>query len=159
MALWPSLRALWMGESGWNSRARNPSSGAYGIPQALPANKMASAGPDWLTNAATQVRWGLSYIAAVYGNPGAAYNMWLSRSPHWYGTGLTGGIFTRPTLIGVGDRGPERVDVTPAGSRAGGNTYNITVHVPVSANKADTGRQVVEAIREYEKRSGAGWRR
>ena len=47
----------------------SPGSGAYGIPQALPASKMAAAGPDWRTNPATQIRWGLGYIGATYGTP------------------------------------------------------------------------------------------
>lgn len=77
---------LWNGESGWNYKIRNNSSGAYGIPQSLPANKMASEGPDWETNAVTQIRWGLKYIKnrEDYGSPCAAWNMWLSRKPHWY---------------------------------------------------------------------------
>jgi hypothetical protein len=67
------LDALWTHESGWNVYARNPSSGAYGIPQALPGDKMASAGPDWPANAATQIRWGLTYIQGRYGSPCAAW--------------------------------------------------------------------------------------
>ncbi|MET7352320.1 M23 family metallopeptidase [Streptomyces mirabilis] len=83
------LQKLWNGESGWRYDAKNPSSGAYGIPQALPASKMASAGSDWLTNYATQIRWGLGYIKdrPDYGSPSAAYAKWLSRSPHWYDQG------------------------------------------------------------------------
>ena len=67
------LVALWNRESGWNPSSRNRSSGAYGIPQALPASKMASAGSDYLTNGNTQVDWGLSYIKGRYGSPSAAY--------------------------------------------------------------------------------------
>jgi hypothetical protein len=67
------LQPLRNAESGWNAPASNPSSGAYGIPQALPGSKMASAGPDWQTSAATQVRWGLGYIRSVYGSPCAAW--------------------------------------------------------------------------------------
>ena len=59
------LVPLWNQESGWNVYATNPSSGAYGIPQALPADKMASAGSDWQTNPATQIRWGLGYIQST----------------------------------------------------------------------------------------------
>jgi TP901 family phage tail tape measure protein len=103
---WTALQALWNGESGWNERALNKSSGAYGIPQALPAGKMASAGSDWKTNPATQIKWGLSYIASRYGNPLNAYSAWLSRSPHWYAKG-TGGA--APGLAWVGERGPELV--------------------------------------------------
>ena len=68
------LQPLWAGESGWSVTASNPSTGAYGIPQALPGSKMASAGPDWQTNAATQIRWGLGYIETTYGSPCAAWS-------------------------------------------------------------------------------------
>jgi hypothetical protein len=68
------LDALWGEESGWNVYAENPSSGAYGIPQALPASKMASAGPDWRSDAATQINWGLGYIRALYGSPCTAWD-------------------------------------------------------------------------------------
>jgi hypothetical protein len=67
------LDSLWNQESGWNVYATNPTSGAYGIPQALPGSKMASAGPDWQTDAATQIRWGLSYIQSLYGSPCGAW--------------------------------------------------------------------------------------
>jgi hypothetical protein len=66
------LDPLWAHESGWSVTAANPD-GAYGIPQALPGSKMASAGPDWQTNAATQIRWGLEYIQGTYGSPCAAW--------------------------------------------------------------------------------------
>jgi len=61
-------------ESGWNVHAVNPSSGAYGLPQALPGSKMASAGPDWQDNARTQLRWALSYMDGRYGSPCGAWN-------------------------------------------------------------------------------------
>jgi hypothetical protein len=67
------LDSLWNLESGWNVYASNPSSGAYGIPQALPGSKMASAGSDWQSDAATQIRWGLGYIQAMYGSPCGAW--------------------------------------------------------------------------------------
>jgi len=67
------LRPLWAHESGWNPYAQNPSSGAYGIPQALPGSKMASAGGDWQSDPATQIRWGLSYIQGNYGSPCGAW--------------------------------------------------------------------------------------
>jgi transglycosylase-like protein with SLT domain len=76
-----ALVPLWQRESGWNRTAANPS-GAYGIPQALPGSKMASAGSDWRTNPATQVRWGLSYIRSTYGSPSAAWSFWLAHG--WY---------------------------------------------------------------------------
>ena len=76
------LVSLWNAESGWNLRAANPSSGAYGIPQALPGSKMASAGPDWMNDAATQIRWGLSYIQATYGSPCGAWGH--EEASGWY---------------------------------------------------------------------------
>ena len=76
------LNWLWDRESGWNKYATNPYSGAYGIPQALPAWKMASAGPDYQTNARTQIRWGMRYIRARYGSPERAWDHEISVG--WY---------------------------------------------------------------------------
>ncbi|GAB3035979.1 hypothetical protein GCM10027052_12580 [Parafrigoribacterium mesophilum] len=75
------LVALWNRESHWNVYAYNPS-GAYGIPQALPGSKMASAGADWQTNPATQITWGLGYISGRYGTPCGAWAS--SQSKGWY---------------------------------------------------------------------------
>lgn len=75
---------LWNMESGWRADATNPSSGAYGIPQALPADKLAAAGPDWRTNGDTQIDWGLAYISQSYGTPCGAWNHEMSVYPHWY---------------------------------------------------------------------------
>jgi hypothetical protein len=72
------LQDLWNRESSWVYDAENPSSGAYGIPQALPGDKMASAGADWQTDPATQIRWGLGYIKATYGNPCNAWDFELA---------------------------------------------------------------------------------
>lgn len=76
------LVALWNKESHWNMYAQNRNSGAYGIPQALPGSKMASAGSDYLTNYQTQVNWGLNYIKGRYGNPTVALNH--SQRTGWY---------------------------------------------------------------------------
>jgi len=76
------LDPLWEHESGWSVTAANPGSGAYGIPQALPGSRMASAGPDWQTNAATQINWGLTYIKDTYGSPCAAWAH--SQATGWY---------------------------------------------------------------------------
>jgi tellurite resistance protein len=76
------LDSLWTKESGWNPAADNPTSSAFGIPQALPGSKMASAGADWATNPATQIRWGLGYIADVYGSPCSAWSH--SQANNWY---------------------------------------------------------------------------
>jgi hypothetical protein len=76
------LVALWNRESHWNVYSNNVSSGAYGIPQALPGSKMASAGADWATNPATQITWGLGYITGRYGTPCGAWGH--SQSSGWY---------------------------------------------------------------------------
>lgn len=76
------LVALWNRESGWRANAYNASSGAYGIPQALPGSKMSVSGDDWRTNAATQIEWGLSYIGGRYGNPCGAWQH--SENVGWY---------------------------------------------------------------------------
>jgi len=81
---WQCLDNLFERESGWRTDADNPWSSAYGIPQALPGSKMASAGADWLTNPATQITWGLGYIKGRYGTPCGAWAAWTYRSPHWY---------------------------------------------------------------------------
>jgi hypothetical protein len=79
---WSSLLTMWNHESGWNEHAANPSSGAYGIPQALPGSKMSSAGSDWRNNAMTQISWGLGYVGARYGDPCRAWSFWQAH--HWY---------------------------------------------------------------------------
>ncbi|HET9653960.1 MAG TPA: hypothetical protein VFP72_01300 [Kineosporiaceae bacterium] len=76
------LDLLWTKESGWNYRATNPSSGAYGIPQALPGSKMGAIASDWRTNPTTQIKWGLNYIADVYGTPCGAWSH--SKRTGWY---------------------------------------------------------------------------
>jgi uncharacterized protein YabE (DUF348 family) len=76
------LDRLWTKESNWRWNAENPSSGAYGIPQSLPGSKMASVGADWRTNPATQIRWGLGYIAGRYGTPCGAWSH--SVAVGWY---------------------------------------------------------------------------
>ena len=78
----PCLDKLWKKESGWNYRASNSSSGAYGIPQALPGSKMASVADDWKTNPATQIKWGLGYIEGRYDTPCGAWSH--SQSTGWY---------------------------------------------------------------------------
>ena len=76
------LDLLWIRESGWNPFAANPHSGAYGIPQALPGSKMASAGPNWRTSARTQIRWGMGYIKGRYITPWRAWQHELEDG--WY---------------------------------------------------------------------------
>ncbi|MEV0583327.1 transglycosylase SLT domain-containing protein [Nonomuraea sp. NPDC050310] len=76
------LERLWTRESNWHHRAGNRSSGAYGIPQAVPAHKMSTHGRDWRTNPRTQIAWGLSYIKQRYGTPCGAWSQFLARG--WY---------------------------------------------------------------------------
>ncbi|MEV6345796.1 lytic transglycosylase domain-containing protein [Actinoplanes sp. NPDC051851] len=78
----PCLDKLWKKESGWNYKATNRSSGAYGIPQALPGSKMASIASDWKTNPATQIKWGLGYIEGRYDSPCGAWTH--SENTGWY---------------------------------------------------------------------------
>jgi hypothetical protein len=79
---WVCVDSLWQQESKFQTTARNRRSGAFGIPQALPASRMASAGADWRTNPATQVKWGLSYIRVRYGTACNAWAHW--RRDRWY---------------------------------------------------------------------------
>lgn len=76
------LESLWTKESSWNYQAYNEDGGATGIPQALPGDKMATAGSDWQTNATTQISWGLDYIQRAYGSPCSAWGH--SQSVNWY---------------------------------------------------------------------------
>ena len=127
-AEWAAWNYVAMRESGWSQYAYNPS-GATGIPQALPYTKMPRAA--WLpwqggsANPMAQIGWMIGYMRSTYGDAiGAAAH---ERAFNWYGNGLRGGIFTRPTLIGVGERGPERVDVAPAGRGGGGQVVTVQV--------------------------------
>lgn len=96
------LNSIIQQESGWRVNATNPSSGAYGIPQSLPGNKMASAGSDWRTNPITQLKWMYSYIKGRYGSLQNALSFRAANG--WYGNG---GEFDSPKVIGVGEDGPE----------------------------------------------------
>ena len=112
------LNKLWTKESGWRTNADNPTSSAYGIPQMMLS--VHDVPKDYKTNPYTQVKVGLNYIDDRYGSPSAAWAH--SQKVNWYGDGLEGGIFTKPTLIGVGEAGPERVDVTPLSKATNKNT-------------------------------------
>lgn len=92
-------------ESGWNPKATNPGSGAYGIPQSLPGNKMASAGKDWRTNPITQLKWMYSYVKGRYGNASNAKHFWQTHN--WY---ANGGFVTQEQIahIAEGNR-PEAI--------------------------------------------------
>lgn len=157
---WMPLRELWEGESNWRWNAENPSSGAYGIPQSLPASKMGKVsqggGPDWRTNPATQIRWGLTYIRSRYGNPQSAYSAWLNRSPHWY---AGGGVLTEPIAglglrtgrtYGFAERGVEHIG--PGAGNGGG----VHVHAHFDnyvGDKTDLIRALDQAARSGRLRS------
>ena len=138
----PPLIALWNGESGWNPNARNPISGAYGIPQALPPGKMGAAAASG--NAAAQIRWGEGYIAGVYGTPAEAYGMWLSRSPHWYDKG--GYLPTGLSLAYNGTGRPEMV--VPHGRGGGGATVvnNVTVQVGHGTHPVAAAQELIKLL-------------
>lgn len=123
---WGAIQAVEMAEAGWNMRATNPS-GAYGIAQFIngPAEYYTWGGNP--NTAIGQIVAFYNYMASRYGTPAAAAAH--EAKFHWYGKGLHGGIFSRPTLIGVGERGPERVDVTPVGSRRGRGQLFGDVHI------------------------------
>ena len=127
-ALWNAWNYVGMRESGWSQFATNPTSGAYGIPQALPYTKMPKMGwPAFAggsSDPAVQIGWMVQYMQSVYGGPlGAAAH---EKAFNWYGNGLDA-IFNHPTVIGVGERGPEAVSVTPMASfgRSGGGTSAV----------------------------------
>lgn len=121
---WSALVALWNQESGWNQFAKNPSSGAYGIPQALPPTKMpAEAQEAGGSSVTAQIIWGLNYIRQRYGDPDTAWGGYYPRGG-WY---AKGGIFDRPTIIGVGEAGPEAV--VPLSKGLGKPAGDLHVHV------------------------------
>lgn len=111
------LIKLWNKESGWNPNAQNPTSSAYGVAQFLDSTWGSFTYPK-TSDGRKQVYDGLEYIGGDYGSPAAAWAHEVANN--WYGDGLVGGIFTKPTLIGVGEKGPERVDVTPIPGYASG---------------------------------------
>jgi cell wall-associated NlpC family hydrolase len=102
---WDALYQLWQHESGWRTNADNPTSDAFGIPQALPGSKMASKGKDWKTNPTTQIEWGMDYIAGRpdYGKPSKAWDLWQKRSPHWYAVGAWDIPEDQPAVVHKGE--------------------------------------------------------
>jgi TP901 family phage tail tape measure protein len=143
---WPSLKALWTGESNWDEHAYNRSSGATGIPQALPGSKMRSAGADWRTNAATQIEWGLGYIKDRYGSPSKAYSTWNNRHPHWYAQG------TESAQTGwgvVGENGPE-LRYFRGGERVRNNTQLMQTVLSSKAHEVVTPSSTVTNNNRYD---------
>ncbi len=136
---WAALERLWTGESGWNPRAKNPTSTAFGIPQFLKSTARAYGLAYGDTNAAHQIAAGLRYIRDAYGSPGRALSMWSSRHPHWY---ANGGVINEPVMgvglrsgdrYGFAENGPETVVPGRPGMQAGGTTVvqqEITIQFP-----------------------------
>lgn len=100
---WSALNKLVSGESGWNPKAKNASSGAYGLFQALPASKIKGN----KNSIRAQANFGLNYIKDRYGSPKKAWSAWQGRSPHWYASGTTSAM-RGPAIVGEG--GPELVN-------------------------------------------------
>lgn len=121
-AEWAALYQIWNQESGFNTTAGRVDA-AYGIPQADPGTKMATAGRDWMNNPATQIKWGLNYIYGAYGDPLGA---WAHKSrTGWY---KQGGVFDSPQVIGVGESGPEAVlPLNMQGATFVANVINATM--------------------------------
>ena len=142
---WAALFKLGMGESGWRNTAQNPRSTAFGIGQFLNST-WAMVGMVKTLNPGKQILGFLKYIKLIYGDPIRAFAAWSSRIPHWYGKGLAATLFTKPTLIGVGEAGPETVSITPGRNGAGGMTLVIEGGIQIYGMKdaADVKRAVQE---------------
>ena len=124
---WAAFNDIVMRESGWRVNAANPSSGAYGIPQALPGSKMAAAGADWQTSGYTQLRWMIDdYIGPVYGSPAAADAHELQH--HWYDQGLNGpwlppGLSLAANMTGAPEAVVRPDQLISLAQGGGGTTY------------------------------------
>ena len=138
---WNDLVQLWTDESSWNYKAEN-ASGAYGIPQALPGSKMASAGSDWRTNPTTQIKWGLGYIKQRWQSPaGALAN---ENAVHWYGDGTDS---AGHGLALVGERGPELVHLSGGqGVSNAAQTRNILTGKQAKPAQAPWTAQAIQSL-------------
>ena len=116
MKYWDDVNYIVSHESGWNPHATNPTSGAYGLPQSLPAGKMAAAGKDWRDNPITQLKWMYSYVNAAYGGFPQAHAFWETH--HAY---ANGGIANIPSIFG--EDGPEMA--VPLASAKRGRGYEL----------------------------------
>jgi SLT domain-containing protein len=139
-AQWSALRTLVQHESGWNPGAQNPTSTAYGLFQFLDST-WSSVGATKTSSPVGQIAAGLRYIKQRYGSPLGAWDFWQGH--HWYGKGVEG-IFSKPTLIGVGERGPEAVSVKPLG-RAGSPTH-VQVDVTLQGAVMLTDRRAMQQL-------------
>jgi cell wall-associated NlpC family hydrolase len=155
MVYWPSLLALWNQESGWNRFARNSSSGAYGIPQALPPGKMGAAANPPTSSAGAQIDWGLSYIASRYGNPGMAEAH--EKLYNWYDSG---GWLPRGLSLALNTTGQPEM-VTPlnrvsAHHGGGGGDIYITVNAGAAVDPNAVAQSIHQMLRRYKTKKGGG---
>lgn len=155
-AQFAALENLWNKESGWNYKAYNASSGATGIPQSLPGNKMAKFGSDWKTNPETQIKWGLDYIRGRYGNPMGAWTH--SKKYNWYADGgmvipalRKGAIINYDNTLANLHRG-ESVLTAPLTKQfkdgakvasSGDVTYNVTVNFDRATIDKDDAESII----------------
>lgn len=138
---WPALNRLWTSESNFNTHATNPTSGAYGIPQSLPASKMAAAGSDWKDNPATQIAWGLDYIKENYGAP--------SNTP--LGGYKVGGIVQRFAEGGIADF-PDYLKDLLAGP--GRHFRHQHKHMDATTRRKKFGEEITDDFRKAMKSMG-----
>jgi len=140
---WTAFNDVVMRESGWNVYAQNPSSGAYGIPQALPGSKMAAAGADWRTDGFTQLRWMMAYIASRYGSPNAAWAHEVSAG--WYDRG---GYLPVGWSLALNTTGrPE--PVTPHGRGTGQQVNNyVTVQVGHGTHPVAAAQEIAKLLNQ-----------
>jgi cell wall-associated NlpC family hydrolase len=122
------LRLMSREDGSWDVHATNPKSGAYGLPQALPGSKMASAGADWMNNPMTQLMWQRGYIKNRYGSPAGAWAH--EQAYNWYGQGG----MVQPGLSIVGDRGPELMMTSGGRSQIFSNSQTMALINSIKGN-------------------------
>lgn len=139
---WPWVNKIIGQESGWRATANNPRSSAYGIPQALPGSKMASAGSDWRTNPITQLRWMKGYIKGRYGN---AENAWKIRQTRgWY---ANGGWSKDKQLNIFGEvAGQREVAINPK-RKSADNLIDQTIEARATADKSSPSADYLNSIK------------
>jgi len=145
---WDALRAVIMRESGFNNTAQNPTSTAFGMFQFLDST-WGAMGVRKTSNPNVQALAGLQYIRQRYGDPRGA--LFHEMQFGWYGKGLPPTVFSQPTLIGVGERGPETVTVVPHGrGGAAGQVLHVTVNLngPVMGNAREVAKQLAPAMQQ-----------
>ena len=134
-------------ESGWNPRAQNPSSSAYGIGQALPPSKMASFGSDYMTNPITQLKWMKSYVNGRYGGINGAYRWW--KSHNWY---ANGGLITNDSVIRVAEQNkPEMVIPLAAEKKSRANQLLTEANERINGKSTDDSlvKQLIELMKQW----------